>query len=189
MKKKHIFLTGNIQVGKSTLIKSVLSDLSEGQDFKIEYDGFITYFDQRWNEERNLCIKRFTSDKNVETEEKTVLHFEGRPIFDTLAYETVGVEVLDSLDRTKLLIFDECGRFEKECPRYIDKIKEILDEDTHVIGVLRKDPPIEWIQEIMARDDVCIFDITEENRGILRTEVKNTLLEMLGELEDDKTVV
>lgn len=181
MKKKHIFLTGNIQVGKSTLIKGVLSDLRGGQDSKIEYDGFITYFDQRWNEERNLCIKRFTSDKNVETEEKTVLHFEGRPMFDTMAYETSGVEILESLDRTKLLIFDECGRFEKDSPHYLEKIKEILNEDTHVIGVLRKDPPVEWIQEIMVRDDVYIFDITEENRGILRTAVKNTLLEMLGE--------
>lgn len=181
MKKKHIFLTGNIQVGKSTLIKGVLSDLREGQDLKLEYDGFITYFDQRWNEERNLCIKRVTSDKNVETEEKTVLHFEGRPMFDTMAYETSGVEILESLDRTKLLIFDECGRFEKDSPHYLEKIKEILNEDTHVIGVLRKDPPVEWIQEIMVRDDVYIFDITEENRGILRTAVKNTLLEMLGE--------
>lgn len=181
MKKKHIFLTGDIQVGKSTLIKGVLSDLIDQTDFHLEYDGFITYFDQRWNEERNLCIKRFTSDKSVETEQKIVLHFEGRPVFDTLAYETCGVEVLESLDRKKLLIFDECGRFEKECPQYIGKIKEILNEDTHVIGVLRKDPPIEWIQEIIARDDVCIFDITEENRDILREAVKNTLLEMLGE--------
>lgn len=181
MKKKHIFLTGNIQVGKSTLIRGVLSDLMDQKDFHLEYDGFITYFDQRWEEERNLCIERVTSDRSVKAKPKAVLHFEGRPVFETLAYETSGVEVLESLDRKKLLIFDECGRFEKDCPRYLGKIKEILDENTHVIGVLRKDPPIEWIQKIMAREDVCIFDVTKENRGILREEIKNRLLEMLGE--------
>jgi nucleoside-triphosphatase len=35
---KHIFLTGEIQIGKSTVIKKTLTLL------KLEYGGFCTYF-------------------------------------------------------------------------------------------------------------------------------------------------
>lgn len=188
MKKKHIFLTGKIQVGKSTLVQSVLSDLKKIESLHLEYDGFRTYFDERWNEERNLCIERVLADPEIKKEMKCLLHFEGGPIFETLAYETNGVEVLEQMDTRKLLIFDECGKFEKDSPRFLAKLREILDGDTHVFGVLRKDPQIEWLQEIAARQDVEIYEVTEENRDVLREELKNRLLELLENKEDDKTI-
>lgn len=182
MKIKHVFLTGRIQVGKSTLLRSVLSDLRKMQGVNLEYDGFITYFDDRQNDTRNLCMERISSDKTIESVRKIILHFENRiPQMQTLAYETEGVSLLDSLDTEKLLIFDECGKFEKNSVQFLKRIKNILNSDTHVFGVLRKDDSIEWLQEIAGREDVCVIEVTEENRTVLKEDVKNLMLELLGE--------
>lgn len=182
MKVKHIFLTGKIQVGKSTLIKEVLSGLENNRKITLEYDGFATYFDLRKNETRNLCIERRSSDNLVKDMKSTVIHFEnGKPQFETLAYETVGVEILESLDLNKLLIFDECGKFEKNCSKFVGKIEEILNSDTHVFGVLRKDDSIEWLKRIAQRDDVCVIEVTEENRDFLGKEIEELLIKILRE--------
>ncbi|MEE1087049.1 MAG: nucleoside-triphosphatase [Schaedlerella sp.] len=181
MKIKHIFLTGDIQVGKSTLIRGVLSELEKKQDFQLKYDGFITFFDQRWSEKRNLCMERMTSDSSVNRERKVILQFEGKPLLETLAYETCGMEILNELDTKQLLIFDECGKFEKNSPDFIGKITEILDGDTHVLGVLRKDDSIDWLKRISERQDVCAIEVTEENRNALKENIISLLLKMLGE--------
>lgn len=179
---KHIFLTGSIQVGKSTLIRSVLSDIGKEQNDHFEFDGFVTYFDYRKNESRKLYMERKTSDRFAEKIKFPVIQFEGgRPQMSTLAYETYGVGLLEKLDVRKMLIFDECGKFEKNCPMFIGKVEEILNKDTHVFGVLRKDDSIEWLKNISKRNDVCVIEVTEGNRENLRYEVKKQLLEVLGE--------
>lgn len=184
--KKHIFLTGRIQVGKSTIIRKTLSEQKDLQDCELEYDGFITYFDVREKATRNLLMERITSDNKAEKRQSVMIHFEnGRPQMETLAYETAGVEILESLDMKKLLIFDECGKFERNSSRFIGKIMQILDGETHVIGVLRKDDSIEWLQQIASREDVCLIEVTEENRTALKDEVKQLLLELLGVEQND----
>lgn len=182
MKKKHVFLTGKIQVGKSTLIRSALFELENDLGLRLEYDGFLTYFDHRESETRNLMMVRHTSDKDSEEMQKVMLHIEGgRPQMETLAYETGGIEILEKLDIKKLLIFDECGKFERNSQKFIEKINQILDADSHVIGVLRKDDSIEWLKKIAHREDVSVIEVTEENRNELKDAVKCRLLEMLGE--------
>ena len=99
----------------------------------------------------------------------------------TLAYDTDGVKILNSLDTKKLLIFDECGKFERNCQPFIEKVESILDGDTHVIGVLRKDDSIKWLSDIAKREDVCVIEVTEENRDLLKEDTKELLLEVLGE--------
>lgn len=182
MNIKHVFLTGKIQVGKSTLLRGVLADLEKMENFHLQYDGFITYFDHRQNDTRNLCMERFTTDASIESERIPILHFEERiPQMETLAYETIGVELLDSLDTNKLLIFDECGKFEKNSPQFLVRIWQIMDADTHVFGVLRKDDSIEWLKQIADREDVCVIEVTEDNRVDLRVDVKEIILKLLGE--------
>ena len=179
---KHIFLTGRIQVGKSTLLYRVLSDLENQQGNTLEYDGFRTYFDFRKSEFKKLYMERYTSDETVDCAKYCMIQFlEGRPQMQTLAYETEGIEILSSLDTKKLLIFDECGKFERNSTGFIKKMAEILDGDTHGFGVLRKDDSIQWLQDIANRDDVCVIEVTEENRDTLKEEVKALLLKILRE--------
>lgn len=179
MKVKHIFLTGKIQIGKSTLLKSVLSDLVN--EYQIEYDGFTTYFDNRQSDSKILYMERKTSDSTAKGMKYPMIHFvDGRPQMQTLQYETSGMELLEEINTNTLLIFDECGKFERNSVGYVNKVNQILDGNTHVFGVLRKDPSIEWLAQIVAREDVKVFEITEENRNFLKEEVKKLILKILG---------
>ena len=158
----HIFLTGEKQVGKSTLVSAVLSSIG------LKYGGLrsISVFDE--NNDRNVylvpagggnnepavlagvCSKRHITERHPEV------------------FDDVGYRLLEFDDDTKLVVIDEIGNMERDAERYSDRILELLDRnDVRILGVLQKKANSHLAEAIRKHPNVRIIEVTEENRDKL----------------------
>ena len=168
----HIFLTGEKQVGKSTLVSAVLAKT------ELKYSGLrsISVFDE--NNDRNV----FLIPANKESREQPVLvgvcshhHItERRPeVFDE-----VGCRLLDYDKDTQLIVIDEIGNMERDAKRYSERIIGLLERtDIRILGVVQKMANTDLAQVIRNHPNVRMIEVDEENREELVSVVLGLLEE------------
>lgn len=82
--------------------------------------------------------------------------------------EEVGVKAIrNAIEECDLIIIDEVGKMEVECPAFIEAVREALDADKPMIVTLHKKSRNPLLQDIRRRDDVRILEVTPTNRNIL----------------------
>ena len=158
----HIFLTGEKQVGKSTLVSAVLDSVG------LKYSGLrsVSVFDE--NNDRNVYLVPADGVNN----EPAVLAgvCSNRHITERHpeVFDDVGCRLLEFDDDTKLVVIDEIGNMERDAERYSDRILELLDRnDIRILGVLQKKADSDLAQAIRKHPNVRIIEVTEENRDKL----------------------
>lgn len=169
---KHIFLTGDVQVGKSTVIQKVLSALH------VTIGGFRTSFDARRDEAERWLYLWDAADAPVQDEAHGVVRFTDhyRPeIFPDRFNELGG----GSLRRAReagvdLILMDECGRFEGKAEEFRREIFSALEGDIPVLGVVRQGYH-GWLDDLRAHPNVTVFTVTAENRDSLPSEIISLL--------------
>ena len=161
--RRHLFLTGDKQVGKSTLLRRLI------EAKRLSCSGFETQAFYLHGERRGftlhgrvdmppyandcICCARIEEKKSV-----PVL-----PVF-----EENGVEILNrSLSSpSPYILMDELGRLERLAGAFIDQIFACLDSDKRILGVLQKCSS-EHVEAIAQREDVTVLTVTSENRDEL----------------------
>ena len=172
---RHIFLTGEKQVGKSTLWKKVLerSGISPTGFQTLEYlvnDSFRGY--------RLHSLGRIPADLGndvpVSVFLRRKLHL---PV--TESFDIFGTALLNlALEDGGYILMDELGIFEKDASAFRQAVVECLNGDCHVLGVLQKaDDP--FLEMILNRPDVLVFTVTVENRNMLA----ESILEAIEQLK------
>lgn len=157
----HIYLTGDIQIGKSTAINRALELMS------ITPGGFRTIFSNRQSESRRLHICPAAGTQKM-NDGNTVVEFSpgGLRIFPD-RFDSLGSELLRAArEDSSLIIMDECGRFEKNSPGFIDEVYRCLDCGKPILGVLRE-WEISWLERIKSHPDVHLITVSAENRDSL----------------------
>ena len=150
----HIFLTGEVQVGKSTAINKALALLN------IPYLGFKTYGAEYKDDgssilyispANNLNIKTKIAERNKNSSKKMVVNKN--------AFEVTGVEILkNSLNsETKLIIMDEIGFMESNFDGFKNQIREALDSDKIILGVVRN-KNTEFLNEVRSHKKVELIE-------------------------------
>lgn len=159
----HIFLTGDIQVGKSTLIAKTLALLN------IKPGGFKTYFDSdRAYPNKSLYISSAAGPR-LFRKENAVAHFsEGQPPqVLTEKFDIYGVELLRSARmNSSLIIMDECGSLECNALLFQKEIMDTLDSSIPVLGVIKQESR-GWTDRIRNHPEVKLITVTKENRDEL----------------------
>jgi len=162
---KNLFLSGNINVGKSTIIQYLIENLHINKE---EIGGFYTraYLE-------NDKVKGFYIDPinfNMES-----LNIKDRLIGYTPddkrwigiddTFESLGVKVLDHCIKYpfKLIVMDELGFFENNAYTFQKKVHEALSCDKKIIGVIKPISTI-FMDSIRERKDVTEVEITQNNR-------------------------
>ncbi|WXR61008.1 nucleoside-triphosphatase [Peptostreptococcaceae bacterium AGR-M142] len=161
---KNLFLTGDINIGKSTLIKKFINS-EIGKNFN--YSGFktIPFFN---DDKKSFIIKYYneTTLKSKSNYEIVGLKKEKEKGFYgiTKGFETLGCEILrDSLKKKHIVIMDELGFFELQANNFKELVLRNLDSDNFVLGVIKKkENP--FLKEIIKREDVCVIEVSKENR-------------------------
>jgi len=165
--RKHLFLTGDKQVGKSTLLKKLIEAKSldctgfETRAFYLngERRGFTLhgFVDMPPYENDCICCARIAEKKSV-------------PV--SLVFQENGVRILkESLSSTSAyILMDELGRLERESEGFIEQVFACLDSPKRVIGVLQKCSS-EHVKAISQRNDVTLITVTHENRNTLFDEL------------------
>lgn len=159
----HIFLTGEVQIGKSTVINNILSLLN------VSYGGFKTYFGKDRNlSDKNLYINSATKS-HVFNEENVIVRFkEGcAPLVDVLKFNMYGSELIRTAKyRADLILMDECGSLEAKALEFQKEVINALNGFKPVLGVVKLDSK-GWTDAIRNHPNVELITVTKENRNYL----------------------
>lgn len=171
---RHIFLTGEKQIGKSTLWAKVL-----------ERSGICPTGFQTLEYLVNGCFRgyrlhglgrvpeQFGNDVPISVFLRRKLHL---PV--TESFNIFGTALLRlALEDGGFILMDELGIFERSAGDFRQAVSDCLNGDCHVLGVLQKaDDP--FLEAVLNRPDVLVFTVTKENRDTL----VEPLLEALEQL-------
>lgn len=152
----NVFLTGNVQVGKSTAIKRFLENTG------IKPLGFTTQLDRNTGS-LFMNVMDNTGDILLEVARPGGVH---RPIPDMDAFNKAGA-ILRGIDTSecRLLIMDELGFMEKDAELFMAAVPELLDRGIPTVGVLRYKEDGPFWRMLHEREDTVIVTVTEENRS------------------------
>lgn len=163
----HIFLTGEIQIGKSTAIREVVRRLG------LQPGGFLTEFEggrEEWP--KTLYLKSL--DGNQQAVAARICENE-RPHVYTEAFDVLGVKLLRQAKSFPLIVMDECGRFEQQSRPFQKQVLSLLDGQVPVLGVVRKLPYASWLDTIKAHPGVQLIEVTERSRDGLSDNLTDML--------------
>jgi nucleoside-triphosphatase len=167
----HIFLTGDIQAGKSTVIKRTLPLLG------LKYGGFFTGFGQdRKNPDRFLYINDAAGPDVYEEKNAVAVFRSGQPPEAlTERFNRLGSAfLLKARDHAQLIIMDECGYLEKDADVFQGEILRILDGDIPVLGAIRRSAS-GWTEKIRAHPRVMLVEVNEISRDRLPDKLRDIL--------------
>ena len=167
---KHIFLTGEVQSGKSTVIQKVLNQLDitvggfcsgSGPD-RHEADRCLYLWDAAGDPvyDDAHCVARITSERRTAFPDR---------------FNELGCEILRRARETAdLILMDECGFLERDAAEFQAEVLETLDGDIPVFGVVRLRSS-GWTDAIRTHPNVTIFTVTAENRDELPSQLISLL--------------
>ena len=155
----HIFLTGEIQVGKSTLIKRFLETSGALAD------GYSTVWFPPGTRRSELHILPYGTAAEDNGGEKTrVAQFSGDSItvFDEV-FNTVGAGLLKSAGRCDYIVLDELGFMESRAEAFQQAVFELLGGEVPVIGVI-KPRSTPFLDSIRAHPRTALYEVSPDNR-------------------------
>jgi nucleoside-triphosphatase len=171
----NLFLTGKIGIGKSTLLKRALKELNVSLGGYTTERVFEGYF-------RKYIIKSLYDNNTTYTILKVDSRDNSKEHFID-SFEKGALSILDkSLKERNLIVLDELGSAENDMSLFTDKVFKLLDSKKIVFGVL-KENDCDFLNAIMAREDVIVITITEDNRDYIIEDIINILKSWQKQLE------
>ena len=160
---EHIFLTGDIQIGKSTILMRYLAAHSN-----LRVGGFRTVWKNRWGDGCSTFHIISATENQPLTESNCVGLRKGqwpeRVCEDySEIYDTTGVELLKNGGPYDLYLMDEIGPGENNAVRFQEAVMALLDGDTPIIGVVRDKPGV-LPDRVRSHPKVKVITVTLENR-------------------------
>ncbi len=97
-------------------------------------------------------------------------------------FENYGVSLLDKgLKRDAIILMDEIGTIEKSAGSFKNKIMDCLNDSNHIVIASIRDEDEEFLNAVKNHSDSSFYYITNENREIKYSEIKEEIMKM-GEL-------
>lgn len=156
--KKHLFLTGRKQVGKSTVLRKLLKNHPETPA------GFRTL---RIPNAEGCSVHMFAPGETEFTEANRVFYrHKGVLYLNIEDFDRIGCDLLAQSRGAGLILMDELGPTEVNAQKFRGAVWETLNEAAHVYGVLQK-AESEFLDQVASREDVMVVTVMEENRDHL----------------------
>ena len=168
---RHLFLTGPRGIGKSTVLRALISRCG------IVYSGFETRPVLIGGQRRGFLMHGFVDLPPMEQDVMISVRIAERMSVPVLpAFERNGVRILQ-LSQTApapWILMDELGRMEAEAEQFREAVSQTLDCGKRVLGVLQQGSRL--AEQLSARPDVRVVQVTEENRNALPEALSALLL-------------
>ncbi len=176
----NFLLTGERQVGKTTIIRTLLARRPEWR-----LGGFMT--DTRYHDEnidpdatggvyihpawQRAEQRRFTRD-NLVGIRGNMTWFTGV----TEAFDSYGAQLLRDTEDCTVVLMDELGFMEREAMVFQEAVLRELERDSTVLGVVKpKETP--FLDRVRGVPQTVVLEVNEDNRD----EIPEKLLRMLEE--------
>lgn len=159
--ERHLFLTGEKGVGKSTLVKGLLAQ------YPGPVGGFFTIKTGQVRPGR-YTVHLLQAGRDERPGEENLLFCCGDPIGPALAarFDMLGCAALAAEEKTGLLVMDELGPHEQNAQGFCQAVFRALDRDVPILGVLqRADTPL--YARVANHPQVRLVEVTVENRQAL----------------------
>jgi nucleoside-triphosphatase len=133
---EHIFLTGPIQCGKTTLIQRVLGELGNIQIGGFRTISVPTAIPGAMNE---VYIVPAIKDHPKLTRDNLIGIRWGDRRYSAYpeAFETSGVGLLQNDANAQIILMDELGIMENKAPYFISAVETALNGDIPILGVIK----------------------------------------------------
>jgi len=166
MPETNILLTGQPGSGKTTLIKKVL----ERADFTA--GGFLSNEMRRGNQRVGFTIDTLKGRRGILAHiDLDTEHRIGKYYVDIESLNSVGVAALrDAMDESEVVVIDEIGKMELLSDEFRHTLERLLSSSQPVLGTIMKGKNT-ITNEIKEREDVAVFQVTEETRSYLINEI------------------
>ena len=163
----HIFLTGDIQVGKSTLIRKALHEVPG-----IRLGGFrtVTIADvpDAIGAVYILSAAAAENESPGSDQRVGIRYGPGRgPECFPQVFDTRGVQLLRDAEQADLILMDEIGWMESNAAAFRSRVSELLDGTVPILGVVRKMGNAPLQETIRNHPAVRIVTVDVENRNSL----------------------
>ncbi|MCI6421387.1 MAG: molybdopterin-guanine dinucleotide biosynthesis protein MobB [Blautia sp.] len=161
--RKHIFLTGEKGIGKTTLLKKLLAAIETTPV------GFVTLPYEIHGVQKGYYMHSLRPMEAYENDSPVVIR-RGEtkmiPVWET--FETLGLAILEQSKKEPqcLAVMDELGKAEKKAIKFQEAVFSVLDSQSMVVGILQKNSG-KFTEAIAGRPDVEVYEVTEENRETL----------------------
>ena len=167
----HVFLTGEVQIGKSTAICRAIACLNR------PVYGFRTFFTHRESAEKSLYMLPAAAQRAPMPEDAVAVFRAGRPEPLPERFDAIGGALLRQARQHPqgLILMDECGRFEREAYAFQREIACCLDGDIPVLGVVRQGV-LGWTELIRSHPRVTLLTVTAENREALPQQIASLIM-------------
>ncbi|MGL4738727.1 MAG: nucleoside-triphosphatase [Cellulosilyticaceae bacterium] len=171
----NLFLTGERGVGKSTLLRALISALN------IKTTGFESLPYHIAGERRGFYMHGLvTLPEGINNQPISVQDTQMSCVPITHTFENLGVRVLgESLkDESQVILLDELGVLERDASHFWDAVEACLESEKLVIGVIKKTSH-QSLERIKRRHDIIVLELTPETREAVYQEcdaiIKNYL--------------
>ena len=160
--KKNVLLTGKPGVGKTTLLKKLLADLS------VHIGGFYTEEIRSGGRRVGFKIRSFSGEEEVLAHVDSPSPFRvSRYGVNVQAFERVGVPAIErAIRESDLIVMDELGKMELFSEPFQRAALRALDSPKPVLGVIQQ-ARTPFLGRIRRREDVEVIEVTVENRDAL----------------------
>lgn len=164
---KHLFLTGNKGVGKSTLVKQILA----GAGYPVS--GFFTVkSDKVFADRVSVHLLRAAAADSPSRE--NMLFFCGVKSDETAKrFHHLGCAALEVEAHIRLLVMDELGPHEEGAFDFCSAVFRALDGNIPILGVLQKAESA-FLTRIAEHPDVHLVEVTMANRDSLVAWIEQT---------------
>lgn len=174
MPVRHIFLTGEVQVGKSTLLTRLLR-----QPFMPVPDGFQTVSVPDLSDGRvSVYLLLMRGARICGAESRVGIRCGAFACFPDV-FDTAGVAALAAAQDARLIVMDEIGRMEREASRFSARILQLLDGEVPILGVVQKHADTPLCCAIRSHPAVTLVEVTAENRETLFVPLSDQLRGLL----------
>ena len=192
MKYKCLFLTGDMQTGKSTAILESIRPYPRNL-----IGGFMCQRLINNGETKAFCLTEISSVKSAVIEYKADIpnifleNKCGKWERNDEVFDVKGAEMLSDISSSRLIILDEIGGFELLSEKFMEKIYDVLFGGTPVIGVIKSNKNKSIMEKAVKTDDKYtelhrkLFSDIENNFGgkIVRTQ-KDNMVNVQNEIKD-----
>ena len=169
---KNIFLTGNPGIGKTTVIKRIVT--------KIRFaGGFYTEEIREGSVRKGFKIINLEGKEGILASKEIVSRCRvGKYGVNISDLEQIGVKsILDTLKNKekRLIVIDEIGKMELFSVRFQGAVIKALESNKKVLGTIPV-KTIPFIERIKAKTTVDIILVTIQNRDSLPDEILSRIL-------------
>ena len=180
--KRHVFLMGEVQTGKSTLIRRTLAAFPA-----LQPGGFYTVSAPALPDgARPVYLVSAAGEPVFADGNRVGVRPGARHGFAAYpaAFDTAGVRALRGAESAPLIVMDELGRMEKDADLFTGRVLELLNGKTPILGVLQQRADTIMARAIRAHPGAELVTVTEENRDALQPALAEWLRRTLDRRTD-----